>query len=149
MVDKDQKNWSQKIRLVEYAINSAVSSMLKLSPFEVNYGWSPTLLNLPKGDDTKYPGVQKFIDIAQQNVNMAHDAIITSRVNQTNDANKRHQEDPEIRVRDLVYVSTKDMNLPQGRAQKLMVKYIGPYEVVRANAKQSSYELKLPPELMK
>lgn len=149
IVDSDQKDWAHKLPMAEYAINSAISSTLKLSPFEVNYGWSPTLLNLPRGEDAQFPGVRKFIDIARYNVSMAHDAMIAARVDQTHNANQRRREDVPIAVGDKVYVSTADMNLPRGRARKLMVKYIGPYNVIRADAEHSSYELELTPELAK
>lgn len=76
-----------------------------------------------------------------------HDAIFASQVNQTHDANQRRCEDFDLKVSKSVYVSTKDMNLPCGRARKLMVRYIDPYEVIRVDAEHSSYKLKLPSEL--
>jgi hypothetical protein len=39
------------------------------------------------------------------------------------------------------------MNLPKGRAHKLLPKYVGPYEIIDAEPTTSNYVLKLPPEL--
>ena len=48
---------------------------------------------------------------------------------------------------DLVYLSTKELNLPKGRAKKLLLLFIGPYEILKAHPETSTYTLKLPPEL--
>ena len=46
-------------------------------------------------------------------------------------------------------LSTKNISLPKGRATKLCPKYIGPYEILKANGETSTYKLKLPPDLSK
>ena len=43
-----------------------------------------------------------------------------------------------------MYLSTKNLNLPKGRARKLCPKYVGPYKVAKANPDSSMYTLKLP-----
>jgi hypothetical protein len=43
-----------------------------------------------------------------------------------------------------VYLSTKNLNLPKGRARKLCPKYAGPYKVVKADLANSIYTLELP-----
>ena len=49
---------------------------------------------------------------------------------------------------DRVYLSTKNLALPKGRAKKLLPKFIGPYKVVKAHTTASMVTLELPPELM-
>jgi hypothetical protein len=44
----------------------------------------------------------------------------------------------------LVYLSTKNLNLSQGRARKLCPKFIGPYRVLTTNKDSSTYMLELP-----
>ncbi|KAI0363210.1 hypothetical protein BV20DRAFT_929239, partial [Pilatotrama ljubarskyi] len=61
---------------------------------------------------------------------MAHDAILEVRVSQAHQANKFRQAEPEFEVNDLVYLSTKNLSVPKGRARKLALKYIGPYKVL-------------------
>jgi hypothetical protein len=58
-------------------------------------------------------------------------------------------EDPDIDEGNLMYLSTKNLSLPKGQASKLLPCFVGPYKVVRANLQSSSYELELPPELVK
>src|SRR3984957_10715358 len=75
--------------------------------------------------------------------------MIASRVNQTHFANKRQAEDPAVTVGDLMYLSMENLNLPKGRAHKLLPKFIGPYPVEKVHADKSNYTLTLPPELVK
>ena len=44
---------------------------------------------------------------------------------------------------------TINLNLPKGRASKLCPKFIGPFKVLKADSKTSTYKLKLPPNLVK
>ena len=48
---------------------------------------------------------------------------------------------------DRVYLSTKNLALPKGRAKKLLPKFIGPYKVVEAHTTTSMVTLELRPEL--
>src|SRR5260370_17191440 len=48
---------------------------------------------------------------------------------------------------DLVYLSTKELNLPKGQAKKLLPLFIRPYKVIKAHSESSTYTIKLPPEL--
>ncbi|KAL5476918.1 hypothetical protein ACEPAI_3104 [Sanghuangporus weigelae] len=75
----------------------------------------------------------------------AHDSILQARVRQTRQANRRRRESP-FELGDLVYISTKNMNLPKQRARKLIPKFIGPYKITRI-AGNDSYEIDLPREL--
>src|SRR6202023_1697852 len=77
----------------------------------------------------------------------AHDAIIEARVFQTNRTNARRQREPEIMEGLLVYLSTKNLNLPKGRARKLCPKFVGPWKVMKARQDASTYELELPTAL--
>ncbi|KXN92971.1 hypothetical protein AN958_09121, partial [Leucoagaricus sp. SymC.cos] len=77
-------------------------------------------------------GIKKFADAALANLAAAHDAIIKARVFQTQQGNKRRLPEPDIKVNDLVYLATKNLNLPKGRSNKLCPKYIGPFRIVEA-----------------
>ena len=48
----------------------------------------------------------------------------------------------------MVYLSTKNLALPKGRARKLLPRYIGPYKVVKVHTATSTVMLELPPELV-
>ncbi|KAI0348860.1 hypothetical protein OH77DRAFT_1379976, partial [Trametes cingulata] len=76
------------------------------------------------------PGVRVYAQRVKQAVMAAHDSILSARVKQVRDANKKRRPVP-FTEGDLVYVSTKNMSLPKGHARKLAPKYIGPYKIVR------------------
>ena len=77
---------------------------------------------------------------------MALDAIIESRVIQTHHANER-KDPPTLSVGELVYLTTKNLTLPKGRARKLLPKYVGPMKIVAKNLAPDNYTLKLPQQL--
>ena len=79
----------------------------------------------------------------------AHDALITSRIYQTHQANKLRRSGPEIVKGSKVYLSTMNLSLPAGRVRKFLPKYIGPYTVIDAKPDKSVYTLDLPPELVR
>ncbi|VDC01447.1 unnamed protein product [Peniophora sp. CBMAI 1063] len=93
------------------------------------------------------PRVREFAQNALRNLANVHDTIIESRVNQTSWANKHQSAEVPFAEGDLVYISTENLNMPKGQAQKLMPKYIGPYPVESANTESSAYEIKLPGDL--
>ena len=62
------------------------------------------------------PGIQSFICQARDNLSMALDAISESRMIQMHHANKQRKAFPTLDVGELVYLSTKNLTLPKGRA---------------------------------
>ena len=89
------------------------------------------------------------------NLQAAHDAIIESRVLQTYHINKQcrdesvvHGEDNPISVGDRVFLSTKNLNIPKGRARKLVQLYIRPFPVLLVDPAKSIYTLELPKKLV-
>src|SRR5215471_4990207 len=135
--------------MLEFAINSSINETTGYAPFELNGGYMPQMITeLPRENDVA-PGVREFTEKAIQNLLDAHDSIIESHVYQTHKANKKRGEEPDIKINDLVYLSTKNLNLLKGRASKLTPKYIGPYPITEANPKTSNYRVGLPTELAK
>jgi hypothetical protein len=96
---------------------------------------------------TPYQGVKSFAEKALTNLAIVHDSIIASQSFQTHYANRRRSAEDALKEGDLVYLSTKNLNLPKHRARKLMPTYVGPYPIIRANPSTSNYTLKLPTEL--
>ena len=54
---------------------------------------------------------------------------------------------PKFEVGDLVYLSTKNLSMPKGRARKLIPKYIGLMKVVKQHIMSNMYTLDLPDQL--
>jgi len=144
IVRHDQKDWVDRVPMAEFAINASVSATTKFAPFELNSGIMPSMMKEIRSDDVLPKGIKAYGEQALRNLAEAHDNIIEARVFQTKAANTRRAEEPTIAKGDLVYLSTKNLNLPKGRARKLCPKYIGPYKVLDANPANSTYKLELP-----
>jgi hypothetical protein len=149
VVRHDQKDWFDRVDLTEFAINASVSRVTKYAPFELTGGYMPSMIREIRADGVIPRGIKAFASQALQNLADAHDAIIETRVFQTHWANKRRREEPTISRSDLVFLSTKNLNLPKGRASKLCPKFVGPYKVLQAKPETSNYELELPTALQK
>jgi hypothetical protein len=147
VIRHDQKDWIDRVDLTEFAINASISSTTKYAPFELNGGYMPSMIRELRADEVIPRGIKAFATQALQNLAEAHDAIIESRVFQTRSANTLRREEPMISRGDLVFLSTKNLNLPKGRASKLCPKYVGPYKVLRTKHRTSNYTLELPTAL--
>ncbi|VDB95766.1 unnamed protein product [Peniophora sp. CBMAI 1063] len=147
MVQPDQTNWVECLPMTEFALNSSTNASSKHAPFELTFGYMPTMIAGIQPNAKDSPGVREFAQNALRNLAHAHDAIIESRVNQTSWANKHRSPEMPFEEGDLVYISTENLNMPKGRARKLMPKYIGPYPVESANAESSAYKIRLPEDL--
>ncbi len=75
-----------KIPMTEFTINSSVNKTTGFAPFELVYGYSPQMVTLLP--PSQFPGIQDFAQKALENLQMAHDAILMSRVKQAIQANK-------------------------------------------------------------
>jgi len=148
LIHPDQSDWAEKLPMVEFALNSSVSKSTGFAPFELNYGYLPTLQRLQEMAPSAFkPGVRYYADRARVALMEAHDAIIASRIAQTYHANKRRGRDPPYAVGDKVWLSTENLSMPKNRVRKLMPKFIGPFTVLRADTEKSNYKLDLPLEM--
>ena len=117
------------------------------TPFELNYGYLPTLIGGITPTENAKPGIRKFINQVINNLEEAHNAIIESQVRQTLQANRCRRADAPYNVGEQVYLSTDNLNLPRNKSKKLMPKHIGPYKITQSYPNESRYTLDLPPEL--
>ncbi len=115
-VQSDQWDWFYRVDLTEFTINASISQTTRFAPFELNGGYLPSMLKEYKMQDSALPGIRKFATQALINLAKAHDVIIENRVFQTYHANKWRSAEPQITKGELVYLSTKNLNLPKGRA---------------------------------
>ena len=129
LVRNNQKDWAELCPMVEFALNSSMSMSMGCVPFELNYGY---ILQLGQHLHTNmtFVGVKQFIQQALWNVMTAHDAIIASCMMQMHHANCHQQAGKVYSPGNRVYLSTKNLAVPKGRAKKLLPKFIGPYKVI-------------------
>ena len=78
VVRPDQKDWREKLPMVEFALNLAASSTTGLAPFEVTQRYLPRMVQ--EVPHSTLPGVRQFAVNALDNLQQAHDTIIESRV---------------------------------------------------------------------
>ena len=147
LVRPDQKDWVDRVDMTEFAINASVAESTGYAPFELNGGYLPSIIREIRNGEEAHRGVAEFATIALENLVEAHDSFIEARAFQTHYANQGRRTDDPISKGDLVFLSTKNLNLPKARARKLCPKYIGPYEVLHSSPETSTYTLDLPPEL--
>lgn len=134
--------------MVEFAINSAQSKSTTFAPFELNYGYIPTLRGLLAEVPTEYkPGIRSYAARARTNIMEAHDAIIAARVAQTFYANCQRRIDDPYSINDKVWLSTENLTMPKGRIRKFMPRFIGPFKIIDSDPTSSNYQLELPSEM--
>ena len=133
--------------MVEFALNSSVSATTIFTLFKLNQGYMPQI-GMPTSFDTTFKGVKQFALQAKWDLMVVHDTIIANHIQQTFHANKKCRASDLYHVGDHVYLSTQNLTLPKGRARKLVLKYIGPYKVVKAHNEASTVTLELPPVLI-
>jgi transposase InsO family protein len=142
VVTHDQTDWVDRLPTEKFAINSSVNDSTGFAPFELAYGAVPCIFH--KTIITPCFGVKSLAEKALTNLAIAHDSIIANSSIQTHYANKHRSAEEPLKECDLVYLSTKNLDLPEHRARKLMPIFIGPYPVVKLNSDTSNYTSKLP-----
>ena len=144
-VNPNQKDWVAKLPAIEFAINSARSESTGFAPFFLNSGRMPRTILWDSKLTTEYPAVREFALQKKMAIMAAHDSILSARVKQTRDANRRRRASP-FQEGDLVYLSSKHISFAKGLARKLIPKYIGPYRILQ-DFDNSSFKLDLPSHL--
>ena len=127
------------VDMMEFAINSSISASMGYAPFELNGGYMPQIMTELRNPETTNEGIKEFMGRALMHLAAAHNAIIEARTFQTFHANQQQREDPLVAKGDLVYLSTKNLNLPKNHARKLYPKYVGPYKVTETIPGKSVY----------
>jgi len=86
----------------------------------------PAMMKEMRAMEKTPQGVKTFARNALKNMTLVHDALIKDRIFQQKYANKERCREPEIKIINLVYLSTKNIAMPKCRASKLVPKYVGP-----------------------
>ena len=123
-----QKDWVSRLPAIEFTINLARSESTGYSLFFLNTRQMPRAMIWDAPSSDKYLSVKVYVQRMKLALTMAHDALLTARVKQTVQANKRRCTCPFV-VGDLVYISTKNISFPKGTSRKLVPKFMGPYKI--------------------
>jgi hypothetical protein len=144
-VHPNQQDWVAKLPAIEFAINSARSESTGFAPFFLNFGRMPRAMLWTSTPSTEFPSVRKLALQKKLAIMAAHDSILSARVKQTRDANRKRRDVP-FKTGELVYLASKNISFAKGLARKLIPKYIGPYKILR-DFGNSSFRLDLPAHL--
>ena len=88
-VGHNQKDWVVKLPMIKFAINLARSKSTGYSPFFLNSGRMPCAMIWDAPTKDKYPSVRAYAQRTKMAVMAAHDAVLTTRVKETIQANKK------------------------------------------------------------
>ena len=133
------ETWDEHLDAIELAVNSSVSATTGLAPFEVLYGENVRLpLTLPAATDA----ATSFLSRRETARLRAADAIQEAQLRQAAQINK-HRRPANLTVGDLVWLSTKNLNLAS--PSKFCPKYLGPFAVTHVTASGNAVSLDLPP----
>ena len=113
IVDDYQTNWVDQLPMVEFAMNSSISSLTGYVPFESNYGWLPHLIQGIKSEPP-HEGVAQIIENIKDVLDKTHDKLTTQRERQAVQVNKCRCEGQNFSEGDKVLLSTVNLNLPKG-----------------------------------
>ena len=74
IINDDQKNWADKCPMIEFALNSSVSTTTGFAPFELNQRYMPQI-GMPTSFDTMFKGFKQFTLQVKWDLMVAHDTI--------------------------------------------------------------------------
>jgi len=141
---EQQDAWPQMLAQADFAVNNSVHHALRMSPFEILYGWSPEIHGPPIRDGLQEGKVPAATERAQQ-MREASDKL-AQRWRKTQETQKRHQNartrPQQFKVGDKVLLSTRNLRMP-GEKRKLDARFIGPFQERDAVGSQA-YRLALP-----
>ena len=140
-VNYKQDNWSELLHFAEIAMNNAVNSSTKRSPFEINLGYHPDFDGLGNDEKTQVPSLDMFTEKMKN--------IWTETISNLKDTAKRMKKNSEnlrvemkLNVGDLVWLDTEHLRRKRP-SRKLDFKRIGPFKIVE-KINDNAYRLKLP-----
>jgi translation initiation factor IF-1 len=141
------KLWEECLPHIEFAYNRSVHSTMKVSPFQVVYGFNPCapidLLPLPPSEMICFDASQRSEFILKM-----HE---TTRLNieKMNEkyriAASKGRKEVKLEPGDLVWLHLRKEQFLELRKSKLMSRAAGPFKIL-AKINDNAYKLELPPE---
>jgi hypothetical protein len=151
-VNRQHTDWADHLIHIEAAMNNSVNATAGKTPTEMVYGAPlrlfPSARDLAKPTQD-VPAVSDYIQRIQDYVAIARDRHAEAKTKQTTYSNKKRRPEPNYNVGDKAYLETKDLRLrvkQKGRSAKFYTRYVGPFEISKAEPKTSNYTLILPEE---
>jgi hypothetical protein len=141
-IDHRQLDWPEWLATAEFSYNNKVHSATKETPFKVNTGYHPRM-----GVDIRRKGnhltAEEFAKVMKEQHEETQAALKKAQDDMRRYADRERGEAPEYKEGDKVLLSTKDLVFKERPTQKLMEKFIGPYEIEKV-VSRNAVKLKLP-----
>lgn len=152
-VNPTQTDWDRWLPCVEFAINNAVHSGTKETPFFLNYGYHPSTplsLQTPLQRETRLARVPTAVKFT---ANMYEALAKAKRCLQAHqDRMKRHADASRRELSfgpgQYVWLSNKNIALKHNGTRKLIAKWLGPFKVLSV-VNPVAYKLELPAAMQK
>ncbi|KAJ3474501.1 hypothetical protein NLI96_g12422 [Meripilus lineatus] len=154
-VSRHQKDWVRSLPKVRFDIMSSVNASTGLAPFQLHIGCLPRLIppllqtTTPDSPDDPIARASALLESFSVDTHTAHDNLTTAKIAQAMAAAPHRGKELRYEVNDLVMLSTMHRRrdyIRKGnkRVAKFMVRYDGPYKVLRMYPDASVYTLDLP-----
>jgi hypothetical protein len=128
----------------EFSVNNAWQESIKNTPFMLNFGQQPrTPLTQSGGREVRVSQASNFAQIMKENLDCVKASLLAARSRQKLFADKNRRE-VELAVGQKVLLSTINFNFAHPGTRKLLLKWVGPFEVTEGIGKVA-YKLDLPP----
>src|SRR5579859_2591566 len=148
-VNARQTDWGDHLIGVEMCMNNSKNASTGKTPTELLFSSPVRLVPSARPSSNIVPAVSEFPDRINLSSAIAKDNLAVAKTTKTTYANKERLPEPEYKVGDCVFLNTKNLQhqiKQKGRSAKFIVRYIGPFPILEAKRKTSTYKLQLPPE---
>ena len=162
-VNKQLDNWDELLPCAEFAINNSFQQSIMTTPFQLNYGYHPTVpldVGICPHDaantfvrkmQTVMHATGRYHAFAQQRLNADEISAAVGIAKQHLEAAQnrqkqyadRHRRPVSFQPGDQVMLKTKNFRMHEWPGKKLLPLWVGPFEVERAESKVS-YQLVIP-----
>jgi translation initiation factor IF-1 len=141
------KLWEKYLPHIEFAYNRSVHSTMKVSPFQVVYGFNPhapiDLLPLPPSETTYFDASQLFKFIIKMHETTK---LNIEKMNEKyHIATSKGRKEVKLEPGDLVWLHLRKERFTELRKSKLMSHAASPFKIL-AKINDNAYKLELPPK---
>lgn len=155
-INAEHTNWEALLPMVEFAINNSKHASSQCTPFYLNYGrhpLTPLSAMVPQKreailDGLGAPAVTRFVRKMQDALQEAQKCLKAAQDRMKQVADRKRGADPGFTEGSEVLLSTKNIKLKHPGSNKLLPKWIGPFNVVKV-VSPVAYKLELPDTMEK